>query len=191
MIKKTMQSLVDRGFEADFYWQKVDQARRLNAGEYSLNKELGFISLNSALNNDEVLAVAYNITIGDTTFQVGEFSTDSENSKQTLILKLLKGTTLSPNYPTWDLMMKNVYNIGAYDLSGDDFEFHVVYKNDSTTTLLTTLPVEEMNNTTLLRVMNLDNLNSQLDYTKGGDGLFDFIEGVTVIKVPGELFFRY
>jgi len=189
MIVKTMQSLVDRGFESDVFWQKIDQARRLNAGEYTLNKELGFISLNSALNNDEVLAVAYNITIGDTTFQVGEFSTDSENSKQTLVLKLLKGTTLSPNYPTWDLMMKNVYNIGAYDLSGDDFEFHVVYKNDSTTTLLTTLPVEEMNNTTLLRVMNLDNLNSQLDYTKGGDGLFDFIDGVTVLKSSGRIIF--
>jgi cell surface protein SprA len=36
---------------------------------------------------------------------------------RTLMLKLLKGTNLSPGLPTWDLMMKNIYNLDAYQLS--------------------------------------------------------------------------
>lgn len=187
-ITKTMAPLVSRGFD-EAYWQKVNQARKLSSSEYTINEELGFISLNSALNNNEVLAVAYNITINDSTYQVGEFATDNSNSEQTLILKLLKGSELSPGLPTWNLMMKNIYNLGAYDLSSDDFNFNVVYKNDSTDTYVSFLPADELKNTTLLRVMNLDNLNTQLDYVKGGDGKFDFIEGVTVTSSSGRIMF--
>ena len=81
--------------------------------EYTFNKQLGYISLNSALNSDEVLAVAYEYTLNGQVFKVGEFSTDGINAPQALILKLLKGTTLSPRLPTWKLMMKNIYSLGS------------------------------------------------------------------------------
>ena len=188
-ITKTMQPLVARGFTNDVYWQKIDQSRKLSSTEYTVNKQLGFISLNSPLNNDEVLAVAFNFTIGDSTYQVGEFSTDSENSTQTLILKLLKGTQISPSMPTWNYMMKNVYNLGAYDLSSTDFDFNVTYKDEATNTYLTSIPAGDIKDVPLLRVMNLDNLNSQNDYTEKGDGAYDFIEGVTVISQSGRVIF--
>jgi cell surface protein SprA len=189
MIAKTMAPLDSRGFKDATYWGKIDQARRLNTSEFTFNKDLGFISLNSPLNNDEVLAVAFNVTIGDSTFQVGEFSNDVTDSKQTLILKLLKGINLSPDFPTWDYMMKNVYNLGAYDLSKDDFDFNIVYKNEETNTYVNSLPAGEFKNIPLLRVMNLDNLNTQLDYTEKGDGMYDFIEGVTVLSQSGRIIF--
>jgi len=188
-ISKTMAGLEARGFTNGTYWQKVDQARKLSASEYFINEELGFISLNSPLNNDEVLAIAFNFTIGDSTYQVGEFSSNVTDSKQTLILKMLKGYSMSPKLPTWDFMMKNVYNLGAYDLSSEDFDFNVVYKNDSSGTYVSSLPADELKDITLLRVMNLDNLNSQLDYAQSGDGMYDFIEGVTVISQSGRIIF--
>jgi cell surface protein SprA len=74
-------------------FDKIEQARKLNPSEFTINERLGYISLNTALNTDEVLAVAYNYTAGGQVFQVGEFSTDGVDAPQTLILKLIKGTT--------------------------------------------------------------------------------------------------
>ena len=121
-------------------FEKIEQARLLSSSEYSINTTLGYISLNSALNSDEVLAVAYNFTYNGETFQVGEFSTDGIDAPKTLFLKLIKSTNLSPGKPTWNLMMKNVYNLNAYQLSSEDFELNVLYQNDSTGTDINYLP---------------------------------------------------
>ena len=52
--------------------KKLERARKLTESEYTLHPQLGYISLNQALNNDEVLAVAFQYTVGNNTFQVGE-----------------------------------------------------------------------------------------------------------------------
>ncbi len=186
---RALDPLKTYGFEIGRDWDKIDQARRLNESEFSFNRQLGFISLNSPLNNDEVLAVAFEFTYRGDVYQVGEFTNSNVETGDALILKLLKGTTLNPNSPTWDLMMKNVYNLGAYSLTPTDFDFQVLYKNDSTNTYITHLPEGELRDTTLLRLMNLDNLNSQNDFTPNGDGVFDFIEGVTVYSQTGRVIF--
>jgi cell surface protein SprA len=79
----------------------------MNDREYTVNKELGYISLNSPLRNDESLAVSYTYTYRGKTYKVGEISSDIV-SPGVLILKLIKGTTSSPKYPSWDLMMKYI-----------------------------------------------------------------------------------
>jgi cell surface protein SprA len=170
-------------------WERIDQARKLTPNDFTFNNKLGYISLKTALNTDEILAVAYSITVGDTILQVGEFSTDGINSPQTLVLKLLKGTNLSPGLPTWDLMMKNIYSLGAYELSADQFDFNVVYRNDSTNSYINYIPEGQLNSIPLLRVMNLDNANSQNDYVENGDGMFDFIPGFTVKPDNGRIIF--
>ncbi|MDA3929149.1 MAG: cell surface protein SprA, partial [Prolixibacteraceae bacterium] len=177
------------GFENGIDWDKIDQARRLSESEYTLNNQLGYISLNAPLNSDEVLAIAFEYTLGGNLYQVGEFSEDVSDPEESLILKLIKGTTLSPEFPTWELMMKNIYNLGAYDLSSDDFDFQVVYKNEETNTYANNIPDGELQDTSLLRLMRLDNLNSQLDGVPNGDGSFDFIEGITVIQQSGRIIF--
>ena len=63
-------------FQQAIHYEKVENARKLSESEYTYNALLGFISLNQPLNNDEVLAVAYEYTYRGTTYQVGEFSTD-------------------------------------------------------------------------------------------------------------------
>ena len=93
-------------------------------------------------------------------------------------MKLLKGTNLSPYLPTWDLMMKNIYNLNAYQLSREDFILNIVYQNDSTGTYINYLPKGNIAGHPLLEVMNLDKLNKQLDPYP--DGVFDYIPGITV-----------
>lgn len=168
-------------------FEKIEQARKLNPSEFTVNERLGYISLNTALNTDEVLAVAYNYTANGQVFQVGEFSTDGVDAPQTLILKLIKGTTLSPGLPTWDLMMKNVYNLNAYQLTSQDFIFNVMYMNDSTGTYINYIPEGRLNGRILLSVMNLDKLNKQLDPFP--DGVFDYIEGTTVRSSNARIIF--
>jgi len=168
-------------------FEKIENARKLNEREYYFNRQLGYISLNTSLNTDEVLAVAYEYTFGGQVFKVGEFSTDGISAPQTLILKLLKGTTLSPKLPTWSLMMKNVYSLGSGKLERKDFELNVLYQDDKTGNSINYLPEGKLENQILLQVMRLDNLNSQLD--REPDGYFDFIEGVTVMIDRGKIIF--
>ncbi len=175
------------GFVGGQDFEKIEQARKLKPSEYTINERLGYISLNSALNADEVLAVAFNYTSNGEVFQVGEFSTDGIEAPKTLVLKLLKGTNLSPDLPTWDLMMKNIYNLDAYQLNSEDFILNVVYQNDSTGTYINYLPEGRLNGHILLEVMNLDKLNKQKDPYK--DGIFDYIEGITVNSNTGRIIF--
>ncbi len=175
------------GFQIGRDFEKIENARKLNDREYTLNKQLGYISLNTALNTDEVLAVAFEYTFNGKVYKVGEFSTDGITAPQTLILKLLKGTTLSPRYPTWDLMMKNVYSLGSGRLETNDFQLNILYEDDKTGNAINYLPEGRLANKILLHVLGLDNLNSQLDHVP--DGYFDFIDGVTVMTNRGKIIF--
>lgn len=174
-------------FKAVRDYEKLENARLLDPSEYVLNEKLGYISLNYALNADEVLAVAYEYTVRGEIHTVGELSSNAPAAPSTLLVKMLKGTVLSPKMPTWALMMKNVYNIGSYNLSPDDFVMDVLYQNDKAGTKVNYLPAGDINNKILLSVMNLDRLNSQLDAIP--DGRFDFIEGVTVYSGKGRIVF--
>ena len=57
---------------------------------------------------------------------------DGVSYPKTLVVKLLKGTSLTPKLGTWDLMMKNVYSLGAYQVSQQDFVLDVLYRKDET-----------------------------------------------------------
>jgi cell surface protein SprA len=175
------------GFQIGRDFEKIENARKLNEREYSFNRQLGYISLNTSLNTDEVLAVAYEYTLGGQLFKVGEFSTDGVSAPQTLILKLIKGTTLSPKLPTWDLMMKNIYSLGSGKLERKDFELNVLYQDDKTGNSINYLPEGKLADKILLQVMGLDNLNSQLD--REPDGFYDFIDDVTIMVDRGKIIF--
>lgn len=168
-------------------YEKLENARLLDASEYVLNDKLGYVSLNQALNADEVLAVSYEYTVRGEVYTVGELSSNAPVAPATLIVKMLRSTTQSPAMPTWDFMMKNIYNIGSYNLSADDFVLDVLYQNDKAGTKVNYLPAGDINNKILLSVLNLDQLNSQLDAMP--DGRFDYIEGVTVYSNKGRIIF--
>ncbi len=175
------------GFQIGRDFEKIENARKLNDREYTLNSQLGYISLNTALNNDEVLAIAYEYTLNGQVYKVGEFSTDGISAPQALILKLIKGTTLSPRYPTWNLMMKNIYSLGSGRLESGDFQLNILYEDDKTGNSINYLPEGKIANKILLQVLGLDNLNSQHDRVP--DGYFDFIDGVTINVSRGKIIF--
>jgi cell surface protein SprA len=175
------------GFQIGRDFEKIENARKLNEREYTFNRQLGYISLNTALNTDEVLAVAYEYTLNGKLYKVGEFSTDGIDAPQSLILKLLKGTTLSPKLPTWDLMMKNIYSIGSGKLERNNFELNVLYQDDKTGNSINYIPEGKLADQVLLQVLGLDELNSQLD--REPDGFFDFIEDVTVMSDRAKIIF--
>lgn len=183
----TVLSPLAPGYTIGQDFEEIENARLLNQREYTLNSRLGYISLNQALNADEILAVAFEYTMGGQTFKVGEFSSEGITAPNALILKLVKGTNLTPKLPTWGLMMKNVYSLGAWQVSEKDFQLNILYQDDKTGNALNYIPEGNIRDRTLLTVMNLDNLNSQLDPYP--DGYFDFIDGITIFPSTGRIVF--
>ena len=168
-------------------YEKVANARLLSTSEYTLNKALGYISLKSTLKSDEVLAVAFEYTYGGKTYQVGEFSTDKKEGNDALYVKLLKSNSSSPSIATWDLMMKNIYYLGATSITSKDFKLNIEYESDSTGTNLTYLPEGNLKSKTLLQLMNLDRLDAKQNVNP--NGFYDYVEGYTVQPQTGRIIF--
>lgn len=175
------------GVEGGVDYEKIESARLLTSSEYTLNSKLGYLSLKQTLQPDEVLAVAFEYTLGGRSYQVGEFASDIKEAGQSLFVKLLKNTANSPDAACWDLMMKNVYSLNAYSVQKEKFQLNITYQSDTTGVYLRYIPEGQIARTPLLRVMNLDRLNSQNQ--SGADGFFDFVEGFTVTAADGRIFF--
>ncbi|MDB9712362.1 cell surface protein SprA [Flavobacteriaceae bacterium] len=201
---------VNEGFD----YGKLENARKLNVGsDYSVNSQLGYISLNQKLDNDEILAVAFQYTIGDQVYQVGEFANDGVQATEildnndsnptvnnnNLIVKLLKSTVSSVDAPMWKLMMKNIYNTGSFQLEEEGFKLNIFYNESSALNYI--IPVDgvpfptnntndlNLSETPLLNLFNFDRLNSNNDPQFGGDGFFDFVPGITVLQNNGKIIF--
>lgn len=171
------------------------QARKLNTSEFSFNPQLGYISLNTQLNPDDILAVAFRYTYNGRVYQVGEFAEDlpptantqsNTNDLRVLFLKLLKSTSPRPTLPIWDLMMKNVYALGGLGVSKDEFRLNVLYQ-DPGGGEKRYFPEGPLAGTQLLELLNLDRLNFQND--PAPDGIFDFVEGITINTQQGKIIF--
>jgi len=192
----------------------LENARKLTTNEYTFNAQLGYISLQQRLANDEILAVAFEYTVGGQVYQVGEFGSDGVDATvvtgnntsnqavitQSLILKMLKSSLTNVQNPVWNLMMKNVYQIPqAYQIKQDDFRLNILYTDPSPINYIspvagTNFPSNptgdnKVDQTPLLNVFNLDRLNYNNDPQTGGDGFFDYIPGITVDVQNGRIVF--
>lgn len=176
------------GYKGGSNYEKLENARKLVQNvDYTLNDQLGYISLTAALNYDEVLAVAYEYTYNGVEHKVGELSTDGIIAPNALVVKLLKGTNFSTKLPNWHLMMKNIYNLDAYQVSKENFSLDIYYQDSQAGTDLPYIDEGSIARQPLIRVLNLDNLNYQNDPYP--DGVFDFVEGVTVLSSQGKIIF--
>ena len=174
------------GFEGGRDYEKLESARKLNSSEYDLNQKLGYISLKTPLQTDQVLAVAYEYTYMGRTMQVGEFSTDQTDNKACLFVKTLKNAANTPSMGNWKLMMKNVYSLGATSVETSNFRLDIKYLSDTTGVYLTYLPEERFKNTTILKMLGLDRLDNK--YNAHPNGYFDFVEGYTINRTTGRVF---
>lgn len=170
-------------------------ARKLQPSDYYLNPRVGFISLNQQLQPDEVMGIAFQYTYNGKVYQVGEFSSDippdsTGTTQPVLFLKLLKATSQRTNLPIWDLMMKNVYSVGVGQLEKSDFKLDVLYEEPSfgEKRYMPSTPVSDpYKGQPLISLLNLDRLNNQNDPQP--DGVFDYLEGYTVIASQSRIIF--
>ena len=171
----------------------MENAVKLDSSQYKLHPRLGYITLKQNLAADEVLAVAFEYTINGKVYRVGEFSDNGIIYPQNIIVKLLKSNMVSTAEPTWALMMKNIYNINAYDIKPDDFRLNILYANPTPFNYIR--PVNgvplppDVNERILLNVFNMDRLNFQMDPQPKGDGFFDFVPGITIDPRDGRIIF--
>ena len=169
-------------------YEKLERARLLSPTEYTFHPQLGYISLNSIIGPDEVLAVAFQYTIGNELYQVGEFSSNGPSAPNSLYVKLLKNLSFSPQLPNWDLMMKNIYSLGAYNVSAKEFYLDVVFENTRDNGTITNyIPEEGLTNKPIINLLSLDQLNAQQE--RRADGIFDFLPGITIITSNGKIIF--
>lgn len=174
-------------------YQILNFARMLGPNEFTFHPRLGYISLNQALNNDDVLCVAFEGLNNGIPFKVGEFSIDVQRNPQNpevLFTKMLKGPSLRPDLAQWDLMMKNIYSLGSFQIQQKDFRLQVIYADDPSGANLNYIPARDepfLRGTPLISVLNLDNLNTMQE--RAPDGLFDWIEGITINSQTGRVIF--
>ena len=160
---------------ADF--EKLESARLLSSSEYTVNTALGYVSLKTGIQTDQVLAVSYEYTSGGVTYQVGEFASDITDTKQALFVKSLKNTSCNPQQGNWDLMMKNVYYL-ASNIEKEKFRLDVKYQSDTTGVYLSYIPEQRVKNTPIIRVLGADRLDN--NNKAHSNGYYDYVEGYTV-----------
>jgi cell surface protein SprA len=185
-------------------FEKV-RARKLRPDEFTFDPKLGFISCNFQLRPNQVLGVAFTYKYNGKEYKVGELASNAPGTDvrisvnatpsnpdsldaipQMLFVKLLKGTMPRLDIPLWDLMMKNVYSLGAGSINKEGFRLDVVY-NEPGKGKRSFLPDTKVAGQRLLNVFNLDKLNVQGDPQP--DGVFDFVEGITINTRQGKIIF--
>ena len=165
------------GFVGGTDYEKLESARLLNSSEYSVNHSLGYVSLNTSMQTDQVLAVAYEYTYGGITYQVGEFASDITDVTKALFVKSLKNTSNNPSQGNWDLMMKNVYYL-ASSVERDKFRLDVKFQSDTAGVYLTYIPEPQVKDQMLIKLLGADRLDNNMK--AHSNGYFDFVEGFTV-----------
>ena len=176
-INQTASVLEGGGLIGGSDFEKLESARLLYSSEYTVNQAMGYVSLKSGLQTDQVLAVAYEYTYGGVTYQVGEFASDITDTKQALFVKSLKNTSCNPQQGNWDLMMKNVYYLSS-QVEKDKFRLDVKYQSDTTGVYVNYIPETQVKNQPIIRVLGADRLDN--NNKARSNGYFDYVEGYTV-----------
>ena len=173
------------GLEGGTTYEKLESARLLSSSEYTLNNSMGYISLKTALQTDQVLAVAYEYTYNSQTYQVGEFASDvTDNTTNALYVKSLKNTSQSPKMSNWKLMMRNVYYL-ASTVEKDKFRLDVKYQSDTTGVCISYIPEPQVKDQPIIKLIGADRLDN--NNKAHSNGFFDFVSGYTVTN--GRVFF--
>ena len=218
-VNQAFNQLESSGFRPDLDFIVLENARLLNQSEYEMKKDLGYISLNQPLQEEQALAVAFEYNFGGQVYQVGEFSNQinssdtntsdnqSNDRQENLVVKMLKSTQLNVREPIWDLMMKNIYSLDAFGISSEDFRLDILFKDQTNGQRpLNYLPnsrdpSENIPPPTLLSLLNMDRLrlngdpvlgktaNGELREANIGDGFFDFESGITIDPQNGRIIF--
>ena len=170
-------TVLDEQFVGGTDYEKLESARLLTSSEYTVNNALGYISLKTALQTDQVLAVAFEYTYGGVTYQVGEFASDVTDVTKALFVKSLKNTSNNPSQSNWDLMMKNVYYL-ASNVEREKFRLDIKFQSDTSGVYLSYIPEPQVKDQTIIKDIDADRLDNNMKAHP--NGYFDYVQGYTV-----------
>ncbi|MBL7192086.1 cell surface protein SprA [bacterium] len=157
------------------YFRKLDPS----TGEYYLENLLGTIRLKYPLNDSDILAVSYltknSTMVGDTLIP---------NMMEGYVFKLIRPENPLPADPTWDLEMKNVYNLQATNIQEEGFEVSVKYSSGQAANDPETQMVNGVNQT-YLTILGLDTRDQS--GAVNPDGVIDYQYHSLVDMYNGEL----
>jgi cell surface protein SprA len=156
---------------------------RLEKDQYYYDDLMGYIRTNTALQDGEVLAVAYRDTSGRVR---GKLNYDVA-SADPIYLRLLKTKEPRPSDPTWPLEWKNVYALGGRNISEDGFEFRIFYQPPSGDPQETVTDANG-NKITWLQAFGLDRKNQSGDNTP--DNIIDN-NPMLINRAMGEIYFPH
>lgn len=174
-------SATDLGVQSDEFAEGI--FRPLREGiDYTLDENLGFISLNTSLNPRQALAISYSYR-DPSTNQIVYVGDVNQGDSQRLFLKLLRPTGLTPSSRAWPITMRNIYSLNSSNLTRDGLELNIFY----------TQGTQEQNNlpdlaNILMQDLGLDRVGSQGQL--GSDNQIDFGTG-TLNPREGRIIFPY
>jgi len=165
----------------------VEQGRfvKLKRDQYTLHPEIGYITLNTNVQPEQAIAVAYRVENGagpdDDSFY-GDFTNVVRDTTSRLVLKLVKPKFLIPQFTTaWSLMLKNIYPIGGRDIKKEKFNLNIYYQPPG---------AELQDNIAQVNLMQLLRLDKTDESGTGPpDNKFDFTPGLTIDPARGEIIF--
>ncbi len=155
--------------------------------QYTLHPETGYITLNTNVQPEQAIAVAYRVENNagpDDDDFYGDFTNVVRDTSSRLVLKLVKPRNVETNpqwKAAWNLMLKNIYPIGGRDLKKEKFTLNIYYQPPGAALQDN---IEQVN---LLQLLKLDKTDES--GTGPPDNKFDFIPGLTIDPARGEIIF--
>lgn len=169
---------------------EVGLFRKLEQGkDYTINADIGVISLNMEIQDNQALAIAYRIegptqlASDDTVY--GDFVNSLTDTAATLILKLVRPRSPQPSFKkAWALQLRNIYPLGgARNIKKEGFELKLLYKPSPDQE-----EREDIEGVNLLKAFGFDKYTE--DGSTGSDNKFDFSDQ-TINPTRGEIIFPY
>ena len=150
--------------------------------DYELNRYLGYITMNRSLGSRQALAISFKYLDPQTgrTVSIGDVSQGGGNR---IFLKLIRPQNATTTNKAWDLMMKNIYSLGAKNLTAEGLQADIKYTEQNVPS--TSLP---QRNPTLLQDLGLDRVDPQ--GAPRPDNQIDFSTG-TLDPASGRIIFPY
>lgn len=153
--------------------------RKLEPKDYELKSEMGIVKIQTSFTQEKVLAVAYRTDDGT---EVGDVVESMDEYPQKL--KLIRHSSPLPQYKTWDLELKNVYNLGARNINKEGFDLKIYYNNGSVK------QDGDENWSSFLQLFELDKDDNS--HSGNPDGQIDVEDNSNVVKLfDGELWFPF
>ncbi|MFN3134145.1 MAG: cell surface protein SprA [Candidatus Kryptonium sp.] len=169
---------------------EVGLFRKLEPGkDYTINADIGVISLNIDIQDNQALAVAYRIEgptqIADDDTVYGDFVNSLTDTAVTLVLKLVRPKSPQPSFKkAWLLQLRNIYPLaGARNIKKEGFELKLLYKPSPDQE-----EREDIDGINLLKAFGFDRFTE--DGSPGSDNKFDFSDQ-TINPSRGEIIFPF